>query len=136
MTKSELVQAIKNDEAVLVKYLRDFDTLLEGGVVENLTLAGCKKTIEGLEQAIANKEQLLSKGEKFYVYFNWDGIPGRETFEVSGTGLDAYSDAFAQFHQYARDVGAVRIEGPRSAWDQVLIYHGPKTLYAVPARSN
>jgi hypothetical protein len=72
----------------------------------------------------------------FHVYFNWDGIPGRETFKTSETGLDAYSDAMEQFHLYAREIGAVRIEGPRSAWDQVLIYHGPRTLYAVPAESN
>jgi hypothetical protein len=53
-------RAIKADEAMLVKYLYDLDTLLEGGEVPNLTLAGAISSIEGLEQAIENKRRLLN----------------------------------------------------------------------------
>ena len=72
---------------------------------------------------------------EMHVYFLFDGFVGRETFETSQTGLDAYSDAFSKFAEYAREVGAVRIEGPRSAWDQVPIYHGPLAMLAIPARA-
>jgi hypothetical protein len=72
--------------------------------------------------------------KQYYVYFILDGILGRETFEITSEAvLDQYGEAFAKFHDYAKQIGASWIEGARSAWDHVPIYHGPKTLYAVPA---
>lgn len=47
--------------------------------------------------------------QKFYVYFTFEGILGRESFETAETGLDAYQDAFSQFYAYARSIGAAHI---------------------------
>jgi hypothetical protein len=64
-----------------------------------------------------------------HVYFKFEGFRGRETFETEETHIDAYLDARDRFHTYAREIGAVRIEGARNAWDQVPIYHGPIITY-------
>jgi uncharacterized protein YeaO (DUF488 family) len=60
-SKGDWQEALKKDEANLVQMRADLKTLEDGGKVENLTVAGAKSVIDGLEQVIANKKKLLSK---------------------------------------------------------------------------
>lgn len=69
----------------------------------------------------------------YYVYFVFDGILGRERFSTNQSGIDGYIHARDQFVDFAKEIGASYIEGARSAWDAVPIYHGPKVLRIGPA---
>lgn len=55
MTIDELNTALLNDVTHLEKTRRDLDVLLSGSSVENLTLAGCRKNIEGLTRCVERK---------------------------------------------------------------------------------
>lgn len=62
-TIDEWKQALANDEAMLKKIQQDLHDLEAGKTVENLTIEGAKRAIQGLKGAIHNKKQwLVSQG--------------------------------------------------------------------------
>lgn len=69
---------------------------------------------------------------RMQVRFTFDGIIGAETIEVVSTRIDAYNAAIEIFWRRVDDSGARIIEGARSAWDCVPIYHGPLVLTVGP----
>lgn len=63
ITKEEWAKALKYDEWMLEKTLKDLKTLESGGKLEgsHLSIPSAKTAIEGLRQVIKNKKELLSK---------------------------------------------------------------------------
>jgi hypothetical protein len=70
------------------------------------------------------------------VNFKLDGVHGTEVILTRETGIDAYKDAVDQFWKRASATGASWVEGARSAWDHVSVFHGPKLLTVGPGKSS
>ena len=70
---------------------------------------------------------------KMHVYFLFEGIPGRETFETSVDyrrwPIAAYTDVQTQFWKKAHEVGAITRTSGGNAWCQVDTLDGPTVVH-------
>lgn len=68
---------------------------------------------------------------RLHVYFEFDGIPGREAFETPHEGIHAYTHALEMFWDLVWELRAQTFE-PTTAWQQVLIVNGPRAVAVGP----